>query len=782
MAIRDVPLDLIDDNPYNPRKYYAPVKIKEMADSLHKVGMRQGVEGRQLDGRVQLAYGHMRLRGYRDNQKHQAAGNWATMPVDVKELSDRDMFDFALEENLRRTEIKPIEVARCIQSFSGVFPEVTEKTIGEKHGMTEANVSNMLRVLRLPEKFLDKIDEGIISFTQGRELLTLEGIPDAEELMSAAVNGLKTGNKQFGHPNTVEGLQKSIHDAINAKFPPLEKGHGSWRYNLLFDSRAAGCLKCAKSVVTHLTKSQVAHYCTDEECWKQKTEEHKVKAAAAAKSRMKAEVLERAAKDVAQRTPEPAADISQEKSEPAVPELTLEKRGTSWIAIDGQGRIIAVRQEKKVAEESAKASFEPVATVVDPKPEEFVLNHTYRIVTKPGIDCPHFDVTAQNLTIAVEALGLKSADVELAKVHKSSGKIGTGGDVSAGWSKCTESLDDLGPAVEEQLEAQADERDRQLEEVRERANLERPVGELPCETCANEPTCGREDFRVSGDGDDRYICDEWLPHKAICQVPTETKTIPADIMEQARAAAGTRAEVLDLNDIGDGSQYSRYMKQGYALLSDEVKHIDDPEECLERCTRGFHYAFDSKYPGEKEIFVCSDPKCLAQKKGTLTRKKNAAGQARKNAEREAIRQAIDHVGQVAELLATHVQGITAVAGIKAPAIAVTRPFLELIIYNQLHGKQVATYYDSDRGKAPEKWLWDKLNAGIPAEKRTEPELWKLIRILSDAGLVKLIVEYMFYYLADHGDTGSYQIKTELPLRWLGVDLKMESKEEVVNVR
>ncbi len=52
MAIRDVPLDTIDDNPYNPRKHYAPAKVKEMADSLREVGMRQGVEGRQVDGRA----------------------------------------------------------------------------------------------------------------------------------------------------------------------------------------------------------------------------------------------------------------------------------------------------------------------------------------------------------------------------------------------------------------------------------------------------------------------------------------------------------------------------------------------------------------------------------------------------------------------------------------------------------------------------------------------------------------------------------------------------------
>lgn len=68
MTIKDIQLELIDDNPYNPRKHYPQAKIKEMAQSLLENGLRQVPEGRQVDGRVQLAYGHMRLRGFTDNQ------------------------------------------------------------------------------------------------------------------------------------------------------------------------------------------------------------------------------------------------------------------------------------------------------------------------------------------------------------------------------------------------------------------------------------------------------------------------------------------------------------------------------------------------------------------------------------------------------------------------------------------------------------------------------------------------------------------------------------------
>ncbi|GAI93669.1 unnamed protein product [marine sediment metagenome] len=69
MAVEQIELELIQDNPYNPRKHYPQTKVREMGQSLREVGLRQVPEGRRVDGRVQLAYGHMRKRGFLANQK-----------------------------------------------------------------------------------------------------------------------------------------------------------------------------------------------------------------------------------------------------------------------------------------------------------------------------------------------------------------------------------------------------------------------------------------------------------------------------------------------------------------------------------------------------------------------------------------------------------------------------------------------------------------------------------------------------------------------------------------
>ena len=820
----NIPLELIDDNPFNPRAHYAPGKVKEMAQSLREVGLLQVPEGRPVDGRIQIAYGHMRKRGFLHNQKKDGE-NWKTMPLHVSEISDEDMFHFAMEENLTRTDITPIEVARSIETFCRMFPDVLDEDIAKKHNMTAANVSNMKRVLRLPEKFLEKIDDGRLSFTQGRELLTLEELPDAETLMSSAVSGVRSGNRQWGHANTVEGLQKSIHETVQGTFRPLDKKWESYRWDILFDTREAGCLKCSKMIRTHPTKSEAAHYCLDEECWVRHDTEHRDAAAAGAKAKMEAAVLKLAMATLPDPEPEPAPCEKHSYNKQALcdfcgwpePKYTLEKRGTSWIALDAQGVVIAVETLQEEAANSALAYCSPVATKINPAYADYSLNHTYRFIQKPGSrKLDYFDITAQDLATAAKALGVDPENIERVKVWKSSGKPGTGGGVSAGWSKCTESLDNISQemsakwrcgkcnvyfefsppgdeskalvecpncryeyvtyrradkvlfclpahnygelpapkipstggetdpsliAAEEQLEKQADEADQQREEARERANLERPAGELPCETCANGSTCDRATFHVADvdDSADRLVCESWQPSVL-------------DQLDKAKAAAGTRAELLDLKDISAGPSYSGDMRQGYTLLDRE--NILDPEECQERCTHGFHFAFDSRRPEGEERTVCSDSKCLAKKKAAFTRAKNAAGQARKKAEVRAVKQAV------------------------AESLAITRKHLKVILLAQIEGKHIErSYYGGDEVKKPLKWLWDKVSAGTADHERTTHKLFKAIDKLTDEDLASLVMDMMFYYLLDHGDLGRYQIKTEVPLGWLGMKIELEQEEK-----
>ena len=756
MAVIKVALEVIDDNPYNPRKHYPQAKVNEMAQSLREVGLRQVPEGRHVDGRVQLAYGHMRLRGFRYNQKMpREPEKWTNMPVDVKEISDQDMFHYAMEENLRRTDITPIEVARCIQAFGEMFPDVTEKELGEKHSMSEANVSNMKRTLRLPEKMLEKIDEGIISFHQGRDLLIFERFENAENLMRSALDGLKTGNKAYGEPNTVDGLQKSIHSIIKGQCRPLDKEWEGYPRDLLFDTRAAGCLECEKMLRTHPTKSATAHWCTDEECWDRHQKEHRDTAAAAAKAKMEAEVINRAAQVIAEEEKAPApAPVMIDENTVLVDQETFEKIGASYSA-DRISEGTAVRRPVEfegnlyVVTGSGMGKVEAYQLVPS---EEFTGEvRTYKVPAGRESD-EYYESLRNDPAGFYHGMLVKRGKVDYVLVGPEVTFVTTvdQGNFSReklpGQVEAADETDRFLETVAAETEAQARERDRQMEETRERANLERPVGELPCDTCAKGQTCERTFFHVADDDSGRLVCEQWECAMAPAPTPQE---IPEDILALAREKAGTRAEVLDLKDIGAG--YYQEVAQGYALLDGfgrPLECIVDPDECLERCTHGFHYAFDSRQPESRTRYVCSDTKCLAQKKAAFTRAKNAEGQARKKAEIKAIKEAITQT------------------------TTLDRPRIKLILLTQMDGEHTQRYYSD--GKNPEKWLWDKVSAGTPENDRTRQKLFKAIDKLTDDELARLVVEFMFYYLTDKGDIGSYEIKAEEPLKWMGIDIKMEA--------
>jgi len=792
MAAIDIPLELIDDNPYNPRKHYPQAKVKEMAQSLREVGLRQAPEGRHVDGRVQLAYGHMRLRGFRENQKREPSPEnekWKMMLVHVKEISDQDMFHYSMEENLRRTDITPIEVARCIEAFSEMFPDVTEKDLGKKHNMSEANVSNMKRVLRLPEKILEKIDDVTITFTQGRELLIFERFENAQNLMRSALDGLKIGNKAYGEPNTVDGLQKSIHSVISGHCRPLDKEWEGSRWDILFDTRATGCLECDKMVRTHPTKSATAHYCTDAECWDRHQEEHREKAAAEAKAKMQAEVINQAAQMIAQEEKAPPlAPVMIDENTVLVDQETFAKIEASYSG-DRISEGTAVRRpvefEGKLYVATGSGMGKVEAYQLVPREQFTGAPRTYRVPAGRE-DEEYYESLRNDPNGFYHGMLVKRGKEEHVLV-------GPGVTFVTKVTKVDE-----GDFSQEKLPSQvevADETDRFLEkqaitmEEKQAASrlkqLESMPDDYPCKSCKSIGVCSGEFVYMNEES--KFACDQHWPvegvaeallkqdiSRRIAEAPAPApQEIPEDILTLAKERAGTRAEVLDLNDICSGGGYWRQAKQGYAILDDELRLVDDPAECLERCTHGFHYAFDSKAKEQKEIHICSDTKCLAKKKAAFTHAKNAEGQARKKAETKAIKQAIDLVGQVI----SDGKQLLDEEGKFTNTVMVPRATLKLILLSQMKGAHISKYaYSGEKYKLPSALLWDKVSAGTPENDRTTDKLFKAIDKLTDDELAKLVVEFMFYYLTDKGDIGSYEIKVTEPLKWMGVDMEEAQKE------
>jgi ParB/RepB/Spo0J family partition protein len=810
MPIIQVDPEKVKDNPYQPRRSYSPVKVGELASSIEQNGLLEIPLGRGQHGHYELAFGHYRKRACIKLKKKNSK-KWPTMPIDIRELTDQQMAVYALEENLKRTDITPIDLARSVFQYFEIFKDATETALANKLSMTQGNISNMRRVMRLPEEILQKIDEGRITFTMARELLLFENLsaPGTERvykkgqdgyvdvpkdslwLMRQAIKHIATpgtsGRYYDSCPCTVEGMQKAIHGVARENFKPLgtTQEYGYFRDEILFNVEKAGCKQCESVLKTHPTKGHICYWCTKPECWEKKQEAHKAQRAAEAKKKMEADILakaraaetERQAKAISQEIPTeqkkvavvgtPDAGAVLAKMEQA--SFTTEKSGSSWIAKDESGRVIAIGDTKEGAEAGAAASFAPVATVIGPSPKDYPLNHTYRITPKPGHRKPEYesDVIAQNLATAVAALGIASEHIETVKVWKSTGKAGTGGFVQGGWGRCDEPL----PTSVAAAAPIEDIIDIIPEEERESARARiRQLGKshpnYPCLTCLAIGRCDGTGVHAvdSAEEGSELVCDEYMGKGDVEKVREKaTLKVPKEILELTKEKAGSRAEILDLNELRIGNYDG--LKQGYTQLDHVFDVIDNPQECLETCTKGFHFAYDSKErPSwlEKEepkvLHVCTNPKCLAQKKAAHTRALNAVGQAKKKAEMAAIKQAIDGTTRL------------------------DKPRLKVVVYGLLNTER--SYYSRDDDTT---WWLGKLKVNVKdlenvygheRSVKLREKIKKALDTLPEEELAKLTLEYCLMKMAYTGDIQQYKVQTTEALNWLGIGIQVNGKKEV----
>lgn len=167
-ALLDIPLDQIDDNPYQPRQDYE--FIQDLADDIARNGLLQIPKGRRMpDGRVQLQYGHRRLRAIR-------LLGWPTMPLEVETLvDDRDMAIRAWVENHNRQDFTALDQARY---FRHLMDEGwTQQQIASQLGLARPTVSNAVRLLRLPDDLQTQVASAGLSGRQAEALLSFMEIP-----------------------------------------------------------------------------------------------------------------------------------------------------------------------------------------------------------------------------------------------------------------------------------------------------------------------------------------------------------------------------------------------------------------------------------------------------------------------------------------------------------------------------------------------------------------------------------------------------------------------------
>jgi ParB family transcriptional regulator, chromosome partitioning protein len=162
-----LPVDQIDPNPFQPRRQFDPAEITALADSLRQHGMIQPILVRPVNDRYQLIAGERRLRASLEAQLHE-------IPARVLELDDQRLCELAMVENLQREDLNAIEKATAFRDYLTNYGGTQEELAG-RLGLDRSTVSNLIRLLDLPEEVQDSVRTKKISQGHARAIL---GLPD----------------------------------------------------------------------------------------------------------------------------------------------------------------------------------------------------------------------------------------------------------------------------------------------------------------------------------------------------------------------------------------------------------------------------------------------------------------------------------------------------------------------------------------------------------------------------------------------------------------------------
>jgi ParB family chromosome partitioning protein len=167
-------VELIERNPFQPRRDFDPQAINELADSIRQHGLLQPLIVRQTGDGYQLVVGERRLIAAKK-------AGLELVPCQVMNLTDQQACEVSLEENLKRQDLNVIEKAHAFQDYMQRF-QCTVEDAARRFSLDRSTVSNFIRLLELPEPVKDDLRTGVITAGHARALLPL---PEKEQLKFA---------------------------------------------------------------------------------------------------------------------------------------------------------------------------------------------------------------------------------------------------------------------------------------------------------------------------------------------------------------------------------------------------------------------------------------------------------------------------------------------------------------------------------------------------------------------------------------------------------------------
>ena len=229
--LRELPLELIQPNPNQPRRGFDEAALLALAESIRSRGVLQPVLVRPLPGgRYELIAGERRWRAARVAERD-------SIPAIVRHRGDAASLELALIENMAREDLNPVEEARACAALVEEL-DLTREEVGIRVGRSRVAVSNLIRLLDLPDDALDLIERGELSEGHGRALLLAEDHGQRRELARMAARSqwsvrelerrareagspVSTGPRRRAKPQSLHPDQQAAAQRIEDALSPL---------------------------------------------------------------------------------------------------------------------------------------------------------------------------------------------------------------------------------------------------------------------------------------------------------------------------------------------------------------------------------------------------------------------------------------------------------------------------------------------------------------------------------------------------------------------------------
>ncbi|WP_129689574.1 ParB/RepB/Spo0J family partition protein [Gottfriedia acidiceleris] len=164
--VQEIDLKELRPNPYQPRKVFDETAMLELTQSVIEHGILQPIIARKSIKGFQIVAGERRYRAAKN-------AGLNTVPVIVRDLSEEQMMELAVLENLQRDDLNPLEEAEAYQTLIEQL-HLTQEQLAKKLGKSRPHIANYLRILTLPNSVQKMVEEGTLSMGHGRALLGLK--------------------------------------------------------------------------------------------------------------------------------------------------------------------------------------------------------------------------------------------------------------------------------------------------------------------------------------------------------------------------------------------------------------------------------------------------------------------------------------------------------------------------------------------------------------------------------------------------------------------------------